>query len=85
MCKQIQSILVLLGGSSIFLSKLLSKGRLLELMFEFANIYLTVVTLRPAGLFIFSYFRFIMFYPGRWVEFIVGMKILLYVSSLFYS
>lgn len=77
MCIQIQRILVLLGGNSIFLSKLLSKGRLLEFIFELANIYLTVVTLLPAGLFIFSYFRFIIFSPGRCVEFIVGMKILL--------
>mgnify|MGYP003482164502 CR=1 FL=1 len=68
---------MLLGGNSIFLSKLLSKGRLLEFILELANIYLTVVTLRPAGLFIFNYFRFIIFYPGRCVEFIVGMKILL--------
>lgn len=77
MCIQIHSILVLLGGSSIFLSRLLRRGRLLEFMLTLLRISRTVVTLRPAGRFIFSSFRFITFSLGRWVEFIVGIKILL--------
>jgi hypothetical protein len=76
-CKQIQRILVLLGGSKTFLSRLLRRGRLLEFMLTLLRIYRTVVTLLPAGRFNFSYLRLMTLSPDRWVELMVGMKILL--------
>lgn len=40
-------------------------GKLLEFMLTLLRISRTVVTLFPAGRFIFSYFRFMTFYPER--------------------
>ena len=78
--------ILLLFGGRYFFSTLFNKGRLLLFAFTAWRIYLTVEDTCLIGLFGFSYFFFAMLLQSlRWVELTLGMNILLYISSLFYS